>query len=139
MAKYTINYTCGHTETIQLTGKVSDRIRRIERMEQGECPSCIRNKQNAQAQQASESRGLSELTGTPKQVAWATTIRENVCKALDKVRKIATNDQAKAMIEKWEQGINSKTDAAWWIDNRYNLTSDMMPEQAIITTFVHNF
>lgn len=139
MAKYTINYTCGHTETIQLTGKVSDRIRRIERMEQSECPSCLRSKQNAQAQQASEDRGLVELEGTPKQVAWATTIRENVCKALDKVRKIASNDQAKAMIEKWERGINSKTDAAWWIDNRYNLSSDMMPEQAIITTFIHNF
>ena len=139
MAKYTITYTCGHMETIRLTGRVSERMRRIAKLEQCECDACFRNKQNAQSEQARQERGLSELQGTPKQVAWATTIRENVCKALDKVRKIATNDQAKAMIEKWEQGINSKTDAAWWIDNRYNLTSDMMPEQSIITTFMHNF
>ena len=139
MAKYTITYTCGHTETIQLFGKVSERMRKIAKLEQCECDACFRNKQNEQAEQARQERGLAELQGTPKQIAWATTIREGVCKALDKVRTIATNEQANAMLEKWEQDINAQASASWWIENRYQLPSTMHNERAIIATFASNF
>lgn len=135
MAKYTITYTCGHTETIQLTGKVSERMRRIAKLEQCECDACFRNKQNAQSEQARQERGLSELQGTPKQIAWATTIREGVCKALDKVRKIADNDQAKAMVDGWEQDINKETSASWWIEHRYQMPNEIHDERTLVYEF----
>lgn len=40
MAKYEINHTCGHTSTVQLFGKCSERERKIEWMERQECPEC---------------------------------------------------------------------------------------------------
>lgn len=138
MAKYTITYSCGHQETIQLYGKTSERMRRIAKMEQCECDACYRAKQLAKAETAKEQRGLAELDGTPKQIAWAMTIRESVCKAIDKVRPIATNDQAKAMLDKWEQGINAQTSASWWIDNRYEMPSAMTDERTIIASFAHS-
>lgn len=39
--KYTITFSCGHTETIELLGKVKDRERKIEYFKEcGLCPHC---------------------------------------------------------------------------------------------------
>jgi hypothetical protein len=110
-------------------------MRRIAKLEQCECDACFRNKQNEQAEQARQERGLAELQGTPKQIAWATTIREGVCKALDKVRKIADNDQEKAMVDGWEQDINKETSASWWIEHRYQMPSEINDERTLVYEF----
>ena len=46
MAKYTVTRNCGHTEQVELYGKMSDRDRKIEWMEKGECRDCY-SKANA--------------------------------------------------------------------------------------------
>ena len=46
MAKYTVTRNCGHTEEVQLYGKISERERKIEWMEKGECRNCY-NKSNS--------------------------------------------------------------------------------------------
>lgn len=75
MAKYDVTYACGHTETVELFGKTSERERKIEWMEGNcLCPSCYKEKQQKEA----EAFDLPELTGTPKQVAWAEKIREEL-------------------------------------------------------------
>lgn len=61
MAKYDITHTCGHTETVALFGPHADRERRIARMEAEDCAAC-------------RAAG-SDLTGSVKQIAWATDIR----------------------------------------------------------------
>lgn len=41
MAKYNVNFSCGHSDTIELFGKVSERMSRIEWLEkEGLCPEC---------------------------------------------------------------------------------------------------
>jgi hypothetical protein len=41
--KYTVNFSCGHTETIQLFGKTSERERKIAYFERcGVCSCCYR-------------------------------------------------------------------------------------------------
>lgn len=45
MAKYTINHRCGHSQVVQMYGKVVDRERKAEWMEQGLCPECWRKEQ----------------------------------------------------------------------------------------------
>lgn len=40
MARYTITHTCGHTSTVELFGKGSEREWRISKMESQPCPEC---------------------------------------------------------------------------------------------------
>ena len=71
MAWYTINYTCGHTERVQLYGKHADRDRIIAAKERRACPEC----EAKQAQEQAASDGLPALTGSDKQISWASDIR----------------------------------------------------------------
>ena len=138
MAKYTINHTCGHQVTIQLFGKYVDRERRIAYLETCECDECRKAKANAASAAAKEERGLADLTGSEKQVAWANTIREKAYKCLDTVAQFATNDQAKAMMDGWKAKMDAKTEAKWWIENRYDLPDDNHPQAARETVIKFN-
>lgn len=117
MAKYTINHKCGHSVEVQLYGKYEDRERRIAWLEDQECEQCRREK----ATESAKERGLADLEGTEKQIAWANTIRGNAYKALDSLKQFAQNDPARAMVEVWSGKMGEKKSAKWWIDNRYNL------------------
>lgn len=81
MAHYTVTFSCGHTETIQLFGKIADRERRIAWLENnGVCSECYRKAQaeqraRATAEAAEATADLPQLQGTEKQIAWATVIR----------------------------------------------------------------
>ena len=121
MAHYTINHICGHSVEIQLLGKMEDRYRRIEWLETQECEECKRAKANAAAAAAKDARGLADLTGSEKQIAWANTIREKAYKALDFLAPYATNDKTKQIMDRWKAKMDVQTTAKWWIDNRYDL------------------
>lgn len=46
MAKYSVNYICGHTGSVELVGKVADRNSKIEWMEREcVCPACYAKQQ----------------------------------------------------------------------------------------------
>lgn len=38
--KYIINYSCGHSGTVQLFGKTADRERKVKWLETQICPAC---------------------------------------------------------------------------------------------------
>lgn len=86
MAKYEVNFICGHTATVQLFGKEIDRQKRIRWMEEHSiCPSCYkkqleddRTKAAEKAAAFAKEMGLPELEGSPKQVAWANQIRNDM-------------------------------------------------------------
>lgn len=78
MAKYEINHTCGHTETVQLYGNHTERERKIEWLESQECPACRRKKELEEAEKINSGLELPELEGSEKQIAWATTIRAKI-------------------------------------------------------------
>ena len=71
MAWYTINYTCGHTERVQLYGAHKDRYAKIEAMERRACPEC----EAKAAQEQAAPDGLPALAGSDKQISWAADIR----------------------------------------------------------------
>lgn len=140
MAKYTINHKCGHTSEVRLFGKVSERERKIAWLESQECRECRakreaeeRSEKKAAAEAArTEAREASKtevlallrsedafgavlhvpLTGSPKQIEWATDIRE---------RAVAHAKSAPIRAE-WlwilADIYASKTEAKWWIDHR---------------------
>lgn len=118
MAKYTITHTCGHQVEVQLFGKYADREKQIARMESCKCSECLKAEANAKAAQANENRGLAELTGSEKQIAWAETIRSRVYECLDNLVQFANNDKSQDMIKGWREKMNAQVSAAWWIDNR---------------------
>jgi hypothetical protein len=130
MAKYTITHTCGHTEEVQLFGKMEDRERKIKWLESQECDECRKAKANAEAAAAKEARGLADLEGSEKQIAWANTIREKAYKCVDALAPFASNPQAKAMMDGWKAKMDAETSAKWWIDNRNDLPTDSHPAAA---------
>ena len=96
MAHYDITYTCGHEETIELFGKVSERERRIEWLESQPCVECARKESIDQAQSRLDAcieeikakdddawqsvqkiieAAETQLDGSLKQVSWASEIR----------------------------------------------------------------
>lgn len=60
------------------------------------------------------------LTGSEKQVSWANDIRSGAQEALNTLKPLATNPQAKAVISKWESQMKGMTSAKQWIDARYD-------------------
>ncbi len=121
MAKYTINHACGHQVTVQLFGPYKDREKRIAYLETCECDECRKAKANAAAEAAKEERGLPDLAGSEKQVAWANSIREGAFKALDCLKPFIVNEQVREMVESWRTRMTSENSAKWWIDNRFDM------------------
>ena len=79
MAWTTINYSCGHVGQVQMYGKHSERGRKAAWMEKNalcdECAAKARDEGNRKAAATNAEAGLPSLTGTPKQIAWAETLR----------------------------------------------------------------
>ena len=106
MAQYEVKFSCGHTGIIQLFGKETDRQRKISWYEKhGLCPECHRKQQEEAKKAVAEKAaaeaskfGLPELTGTPKQIAWADEIRLQIVKSINDCnnRLLDVADEAKA-------------------------------------------
>lgn len=133
MAKYDVKFSCGHTETIQLVGKIKERERRIEWLENhGLCSECYEaekkrqfEEQNKKAAEEAKEYGLPELSGTEKQVAWGNTLRKQwIEKVESEIRTWITDDESrdeevrKALKRVVEEHLINTVDARWWIDNR---------------------
>lgn len=91
------------------------------------CPAC-EDKQQAEktARLAEEAKasGLPELTGSPKQIAWAEQIRASKAKEIGEYleqAKVACDAETLKRIERVLSYIRQNMDkASWWIDNRNN-------------------
>ncbi|WP_070017076.1 hypothetical protein [Streptomyces nanshensis] len=82
MAQQRITFACGHIKTVQLSGPARQRESRARWLAESECLTCRNAQQDRERAEASErnaaanrAAGLPELEGSPKQVAWAETIR----------------------------------------------------------------
>lgn len=111
MAKYTITHACGHTEEVNLFGKHADRERKIAYLESIECKDCWDAAQAAKAHEA----GLPDLTGSPKQIAWANGIRNRI---LSEAARCIEAHPDWPDTDKWLSELKKETAARWWIDHR---------------------
>ena len=86
MAWTTITYSCGHVGQEQLYGKHDARERTVAaRAKYGLCEECAAKERDAQNQRAAQTNaeaGLPSLSGTPKQIAWAESLRAQAYRAL---------------------------------------------------------
>jgi hypothetical protein len=150
MAWNDVTYACGHVCRIQLYGKIKSRDSYVEWASTGrDCPDCVkkekeeaRKRELESAKKEAEKEGLPALEGSPKQTAWAESIRIKMLEELyilvgkmtqhmEKVKKINPNpsDELKEKIEnqmelieyiKTETRIRKEwTKAKDFIDSRY--------------------
>lgn len=124
MAKYTITHACGHTEEVNLFGKHSDRERKIAYRESIDCRACWDAAQAAQAKEA----GLPDLTGSPKQIAWANGIRNRI---LSEASRCIEAHPDWPDTDKWLEELKKETAARWWIDRRDAHASSMHGDWAL--------
>jgi hypothetical protein len=85
MEELGVRHTCGHVVTYTITDDRTTEGRSVEELEAQGCWECRKARfiaekqaQVERLQQAGASAGLPQLRGTPKQVAWAMTIRERM-------------------------------------------------------------
>lgn len=128
MAKTTITRSCGHTETVNICGPYAGRERQAQYEATKLCRTCWQAKIDAEKAQANtaaaesaQTAGRPELTGTEKQVAWATTIREaklaDLAILVDRVRANVGGEMAD-ITDAVAARIEAQTSASYWIDNK---------------------
>lgn len=152
--KYEITYRCGHTGTIELFGKCSEREWRLKGASAGNCPECTNaEREAAAAKAASESKaaGLPDLQGSERQVIWALQLRQAFINRVEETREMADanyrkylasypekKDELDALLVK-DRGIidrgseyilSSYTRASWWIDTRSDNILKILQEAA---------
>jgi len=132
MAKYHVTHACGHETEYNLFGPYESRRQRISSLESRLCPECWeakRNEENAKANAAAAAKaaeaGLPALEGTPKQVAWAESIRVKAITYLEE-RFATITPERQAQIAPLLAKLKAQDKAAWWIDNRNLLPVDML-------------
>lgn len=146
MAWYHGTYSCGHEGRINLIGPTKDREWKKEREFSGLCPECYKKKLEAQrkaeneaSEKISKEMELPELSGSPKQVAWANTLRVKFLESFSDLINQTRNSKEKSFqfssdgkrtivslseAETMEDLFISKADARFWIDRRnYTIVS----------------
>ena len=133
MAQYSIDHSCGHTQTQHIYGTNSkgQRERMADWLARGLCTDCYEAQRAAEyaEQTAQAKRGtahLPALTGSDKQIAWAETIRAGAFNRLTKIEKYMqthTNlsDKDQRHVDDAIEIIAdllSTVDSRFWIGNR---------------------
>lgn len=125
---YTATYMCGHqasTTNTALRGCSADRVVGWRKgIEGSRCPACDKAAVDARLKEAKERDAvdaLPELTGTAKQIAWASDIRRDVLLEAEKllalrVARSGSKPEHAELAEKIIAQIRSWTDARIWID-----------------------
>jgi hypothetical protein len=130
--KREVTRACGHTEIVTVYGAYKDRDKRLEYEAGKLCTHCYAA-QKAQEKEAAQNEvaeviaqlGLPELEGTPKQVAWAQSIRaQRVRTLLDEAKSIGKTAadfvaacQSTVRGDYVRRALN-EVSAAAWIDSR---------------------
>lgn len=131
MSKYTVTRACGHTDTVNIGGKVSERDRLAGYEASKLCSDCYAAKlaadrlaSTAAAMASAKEAGLPILLGSEKQVAWAETIRANMLKMteylprFDALENAGTLDPVQAATKRMLLRIQVCNSAKWFIDHR---------------------
>lgn len=154
MSTYVIDHECGHQITYNLAGRVKDREWRAERLRAQVCDACYRALRVTEAMIAGrEARNALEdaeitlppLTGSDKQVSWATDLRAQQLvklRALAAGGRLAQDGDGALRFERVLLGEGApaatrarifapilataaaQTSARWWIDRRRQSTLD---------------
>lgn len=142
MAQYTITHTCGHTQTHHIygTNAKGQRDNKIAWLSEQVCTECYKAEQqakrdaiNANNAKDNKERGYADLTGTPKQVAWAESIRAKILNCPEMELKPEGRDKNPEFFNKLKaimDSLHQETSAVFWIDNRNIINQQWLIKQA---------
>lgn len=144
MTETLVTYSCGHSGYLSLFSG-NDKKRAKDAAYYGArniCPACKAAADAAKSAQAAEMAklaGLPTLTGTPKQIAWAETIRAQVLPRLSEIQHVALQAIDQSFAESADADgsicgtrhaaardalialildVRDQPKADWWIDHR---------------------
>ncbi|GIF75686.1 MULTISPECIES: hypothetical protein [Asanoa] len=136
MAQYEIQHECGHTEYHQISGPNTHGQRETKARQLGEqpCTTCVaatRKRVSKRAAEVAAAEHWPTLTGSPRQVEWAQTIRVDAMTeiAAGGARNAAPAEAASwtpqqvadldtLLTRIWQRAVLRQTAAKWWIDNQ---------------------
>lgn len=141
MAKYEVNFSCGHTEIVQFIGSYKDRERKIAWMkEHGLCSECYKAKKAKENEEINAKLPILEVS--EKQIEWVKNIRlkyyrdplyyDEYCRfkkiieagkitiddALKEQKKLEAAEHPNAHLYYIPLALIAETSAKWWIDYR---------------------
>lgn len=134
--KYEVNFSCGHTATLDLVGPYKDRYKKIAWLEEeGKCPECygkIKRAEREEARKKEEQKieamekelNFAHLVGTEKQVAWARSLRAKMIKVWDD--EIYFKSHYKRNRRLLNAVARHETSAVFWINSTDKDFADMM-------------
>lgn len=141
-----VEFTCGHTETVDLAHIAAGR-RKAHAFGLGKnylCRKCFRAKGKEELEQKNrqtmidaesfaQEHDLEELTGSDKQVAWATRVRYEV---LSEILDSDEDEAQKAQAQDVLSTAKALTRSGWWLDNCTDeeLTVDDLTELILTAT-----
>lgn len=124
MAKYNGTYACGHQGVVDVRGKYSERQYWIDREFKGLCKMCLEEKRcqeisekNKKSTEKAIELGLPELKGSSKQIAWATSIRQEFVDDWIKIKVEINDEDTFAKAEQIYNRIIEQLESKFWIDN----------------------
>jgi len=136
MAKYWVTCSeCGAEHRISLYGSYRSRA---YAMEQWVCDDCRKRQlddRNAVAAKFNRDVGLPPLTGgTPKQIAWAESIRAQMIPMIDEMmaqiqQGIDLGQPRAEEALRVARAMRDTSDASWWIDHRNDQPVDVLKAQ----------
>ena len=130
MTKHIITRECGHEDEVELHGPKRTLKKRLDRQRRLTCRACHNEQQTAKVEAAARAPDLPALTGTPKQISWATDLRYKALSGVghyltyvltnDRGRRSSAHEMAlfEAKLERALEPLIARREAAWWIDHR---------------------
>lgn len=94
MAKYDVEYRCGHSQTVQLVGKHSERERKLEWMSGNLCPACY-------AQEQREKEARMPITATVTSSGLQVTSDGLVCEIVLSGGTVNRKEEIKGLGYRW--------------------------------------
>lgn len=121
--------SCGHASTLRDAGSDDETVVAVLRCREWVCPACRFADKNVLAAATAAVEGWPDLQGTPKQVAWANSIR------VDRVAQLRDYVRRQGFAERWQALVVARmvdvTQAKWWIDGR-----DAEPFRVVLSTLL---
>lgn len=121
-----ITHACGHEQIHYLAGFASQQERKARWLETTKCTTCFLATKQAEQAEAAVRDGaaiahldLPSLTGSDRQVAWATTLRAS---------RFCSFGTRPVIDENGYQVCVLVTDAKWWIDHRALTDHELLEE-----------
>ena len=87
------------------------------------CPECYKAAMQAAEDEQIAVYHLPELTGSEKQIKWATSIRRKCVVQLDEYTQKAAKDEEREQIINAISLLGTHGDSRWWIDHQDDVTN----------------